>query len=45
MGQEGNNHKKGSTGKLMDGREINKTINRNLVTYNVDVPKSKSLSL
>ena len=45
MGQEGNKHKTSSTGKVMDGRDTNTTINRNLVTYNVDVTRSKSLSL
>ena len=32
MGQEGNKNKTSSTGKVKDGREINTTINRNLVT-------------
>ena len=45
MGQEGNTHKTSSTSKVKDGRETNTTINRNLVTYNVDVPRRKSLSL
>ena len=42
MGQEENNYKTSSTGKAKDGRDINKTINQNFVTYNVDVPISKS---
>ena len=45
MGQERNKHKKSSTGKVKDGREKNTTINQNVVTYNVDVPRSNSLSL
>ena len=45
MGQVGNKHKTSLTGKVKDGRETNTTINRNLVTYNVDVPISKSLLL
>ena len=38
MGQKGNKHKTSSTGKVKYGRETNTTINRNLVTYNVDFP-------
>ena len=45
MGQEGNNPKTSSTGKVKDGRMTNTTINRNLVPYNFDVPRRKSLSL
>ena len=45
MVQEVNKHKTSSTGKVKDGRETNTTINRNLVTYNVDVPRNKSLPL
>ena len=45
MEQEGNKHKTISTGKVKDGREANTTINRNIVTYNVDVTRRKSLSL
>ena len=45
MGQEGNNQKTSSTGKVKYGGETNTTINRNLVTYNVDVPRSKPLLL
>ena len=45
MGQEGNKYKTSSTGKVKDGRETNTKINRNLVTYNVDVPRSNYLSL
>ena len=43
MGQKGNKHKTSSTGKVKNVRDTNTTINRNLVTYNVDVPRSKSL--
>ena len=42
MEKEGNKHKTSSTGKVKDGRETNTTINSNIVTYNVDVPRSKS---
>ena len=45
MGQKGNKHKKKSTGKVKDERETNIKINRKLVTYNGDVPRSNSLSL
>ena len=45
MEQEGNKHKKISTGKVKDGRETKTKINSNLVTQNVDVPRSKYLSL
>ena len=38
MEQEENKHKTSSTGKVKDGRETNTSINRNVVTYNVDVP-------
>ena len=34
-----------STGKLNNRRKTNTTINHNIVTYNVDVTKSKSLLL
>ena len=40
-----NKHKTSSIGKVKDRRETNTTINHNLVTYNVDVPRSKSFSL
>ena len=45
MEQEGNKLKTSSTGKVKYGRETNTKINRNLVTQNVDVPRSKYLSL
>ena len=45
MEHEGNKHKTSSTGKVKYVKETITTINRNLVTYNVDVPRSKSLSL
>ena len=45
MGQTGNKHKTSLTGKVTDGRGTNTTIYRNLVTWYVDVPRSKSLSL
>ena len=45
MRQEGNKHKTSSIGKVKDRRETNTTINHNLVTYNVDVSKSKSFSI
>ena len=45
MGQEGNKYKTSSTGKVKDVRDTNTTINHNIVTYNVDVPRIKSLSL
>ena len=45
MGQEGNKHKTSSTVKVKDGRETNTTINRNIVTYTVDVSRSNSLLL
>ena len=37
MGQKGNKDKTSWRGKVKDGRETNTTINRNLVTYYVDV--------
>ena len=45
MGQEGNKHKTSAAGKVKDVRETNITINRNLVTQNVYVPRRKSLFL
>ena len=45
MEQEGNKHKTSSTGKIKDGGETNTKINFKMVTYNVDVPRSKSLYL
>ena len=42
---EEDKHKTSSTGKVKDGREKNTTINWKMVTYNVDVPRSKSLSM
>ena len=42
MEQEENKHKTISTGKVKYGRATNTTINGNVVTYNVDVPRSKS---
>ena len=45
MQQEENKHKTSSTGKLEVGRETNTIINRKVVKYNIDVPRSKSLSL
>ena len=45
MEQEGNKHKTSSTGKVKDVRDTITTIKLNLVTYNVDVPRIKSLSL
>ena len=40
-----NNYKTSSTGKAKDRRDINTKINQKFVTYNVDVPISKSSSL
>ena len=45
MEQEENKHKKSSTDRVKYGKETNTTINRNLVKYNVDVPRRKSLLL
>ena len=45
MEQEENKQKTTPTGKLKDGRETNTTINRKVMTYNVDVPGRKSLYL
>ena len=45
MKQEENKHKTSSTGKVKYGRETNTTINRNLVTYNVEYPRSKFVLL
>ena len=45
MEQEENKHKTSSTGQGKNGRETNTTIDRNIVTYNVDVPRSKYLLL
>ena len=45
MEQEENKHKTSSTGKVKGGKETNTTINQNVVTYNVDVPRINSLLL
>ena len=45
MEQEENKHKTSSTGKAKDGREKNTTTDQKCVTYNVDVPRSKSFYL
>ena len=45
MEQEEKNHKSMSTGKVKNGTDTNTTINRNVVTYNVDITRGKSLSL
>ena len=45
MKQDENKHKTSSTSKGKDGRDTNTTINQKIVKYNVDVPRSKSLSL
>ena len=37
--------KTSSTGKVKYGKDTNTTINKNVVTYNIDVPRGKSLSL
>ena len=45
MEQKEKKQKTSSTGKVKVVRETNTSINRKIVTYNVDVPISKSLSL
>ena len=45
MKQEENKHKTSSTGKVKYGRETKTTISWKMATYNVDVPRIKSLSM
>ena len=45
MEQEENKHKTSSTGTVKYGRETNTTINQNVVKYNDDVTRIKSLLL
>ena len=45
MEQEENKYKISSTGKVKYGMETNTTINQNVATYYVDIPRSKSFYL